>query len=481
MIRSLTHRYLARATLEFSTPLHVGSGSPGLLTDALVVADANGLPAIPGSSLAGVLRSEYRKRHGGEEKIFGSPGGKDGYGSRLSVSWGCVHDSAGRPVEGLCDPTRLEDPVLRNALASVYGEANIRDQVCIGMRGTAEDSKKFVVSYVCAGHRFTFEIELAGDESDGDNWERLLGILQDPALRLGGKTRRGFGSFGVISLKTAVFDLNKDFPAYSAFPAGLEENAPGLQESRFVPGTPGAASVTAQLELVPEGYWMFGGGEDMTESEHPADMASVRDALVRWPSGGGAAEVRENVLIIPATAVKGALSHRTAFHYNIIRENFADRIEEEQLEACCGENNEAVRQLFGCIGESGEGMDSNNRRKGMKGRVIIDDLLLEEVKPPSQLLPHVSLDRFTGGAKTLTGALFSERPFWQGPPLKLSLTVTGPEEVEPDVRRALNRALEDLAEGRLQLGAGSGRGLGYFRARGGVQWSDEGQWIRGGE
>ena len=50
------HRFLARFVIEAETPLAVGSGEKDVLTDALVATDVNGLPYIPGTAIAGVVR-----------------------------------------------------------------------------------------------------------------------------------------------------------------------------------------------------------------------------------------------------------------------------------------------------------------------------------------------------------------------------------------------------------------------------------------
>ena len=52
-----THRHLARFIIEAVTPLAIGSGQSDIFSDALVIRDVNGLPYIPGSSLAGIVRS----------------------------------------------------------------------------------------------------------------------------------------------------------------------------------------------------------------------------------------------------------------------------------------------------------------------------------------------------------------------------------------------------------------------------------------
>ena len=51
------HRFLARFVIEAKTPLAVGSGEKDITTDALVATDVNGLPYIPGTAIAGVVRS----------------------------------------------------------------------------------------------------------------------------------------------------------------------------------------------------------------------------------------------------------------------------------------------------------------------------------------------------------------------------------------------------------------------------------------
>lgn len=49
-------RYLARIVLQAETPLSIGSGESNIQTDSPVIRDINGLPFIPGTSLAGILR-----------------------------------------------------------------------------------------------------------------------------------------------------------------------------------------------------------------------------------------------------------------------------------------------------------------------------------------------------------------------------------------------------------------------------------------
>ncbi len=455
-----THRYVLRAVIEFTTPFLIGAGREGDVADVVFVADANGLPAIPGSSLAGVLRAAYRESGGDADRLFGFQRAKEGAGSRLAVSWGCLHDSADMPVEGLQSPKRLDDPVLAKAMSPV-----IRDHVRINHRGAsdAEERGKFDEQAVCAGHRFTFELEMVGSQEDKTLWKDLLDVLACPTLRLGGKTRRGYGAFCFVSLKNKIFDLQSDFEVYRRHPVSLAEPSPMLSD--LPPSPPSESNAeTVEIRLSPSGYWMFGGGYDLPGDAGEADMAPVRDCRIVWSGDRG--RVVENVLVIPAAGVKGALSHRVAFHYNALTGRFAGSQDAQDPHAVTGENNRAVRQLFGYCKESppnkGKRRDeSETDGAGQRGRVILDDLYLEDdAAPDSQLVHHVGIDRFTGGARDQV--LFCERPRWKGELPKLFLRIQDPGGLDAEVLQALKRAVEDLAAGRLQIGAGSGRGLGYF-------------------
>lgn len=458
-----SHRYVARVTIEFITPFLVGTGGGGDVADAVFVTDANGLPALPGSSLAGVLRSAFAdsmadaaEQNGRQvNELFGFQAGKQGQGSRLIISWACIHDAQDRPVEGLAPPDRLRDPVLTKALCPA-----IRDHVRINHKGVsdADERGKFDEQAICAGHRFTFELELHGTENDKDSWELLLRLLTDPALRLGGKTRRGFGAFHVVRIQQKAFDLTQDIDAYARHPVRLAQ-ASTVLDQWDAPSRDEDGALRVQLKLTPKNYWMFGGGADVPGAEGNADMAPVRDARIIW--GNGRATVQEDVLVVPATGIKGALAHRTAFHFNAMSGNFAGRCSPEDV---VGENNPAVRQIFGYCKDSDD--------SGQRGLVVMNDIYLHD-EPGSQLLHHVGIDRFTGGARDKV--LFNERPLWQGGALTIDLYILHPETLkDATVKKAFAMALNDLAQGRLQVGAGHGRGLGFFK--GTVAWPENVDW-----
>ena len=63
------YRFLAKIIIEAKSPLNIGSGNKGIKSDSLVLRDVNGLPFIPGTTIAGLLRHTLGKD---EEKLMGS-------------------------------------------------------------------------------------------------------------------------------------------------------------------------------------------------------------------------------------------------------------------------------------------------------------------------------------------------------------------------------------------------------------------------
>lgn len=452
-------RYIARVVIEFTSSFIIG-GEYDFFADDAFIADINGLPLIPGTSIAGVLRHEYEKRRGESKtaRIFGWQRGNEGAGSRLSVSCGCIHNQENRPVEGtLREDALRNDPVLSQALQS-----QIREHVRICHTGTAADTGKFDEKCVSAGHRFTFELLLEGDKNDETAWNDLLNILTLSTMRLGGKTRRGFGSFDVVQIKRNVFDLatTSGFKGFCAHPASLAAPVQGGEEPKR-----SQDALKATIRLDPEGFWMFGGGSGSSD----ADMHPVSEQRIVWTSnnGRGPGSVAGNKFYIPGSSIKGAISHRTAFHYNARNGIFADGKSGQKL-AEIAENNQAVRELFGYC------KSDDKESPGQRGRILIKDVFVDT--DTQKIVNHVSIDRFTGGARA--GFLFAENPLYQGNRITLELAVVEPESIGPEARNALKGALDDLVKGRLPLGAGAGRGNGFFTGK--VDWNDNGAWIGGG-
>jgi CRISPR/Cas system CSM-associated protein Csm3 (group 7 of RAMP superfamily) len=474
------HLEVARVTLEFDTPFAVGTGAGDDRVDTLCVTDLNGLPSIPGSSLAGVLRHALADGRDPERdplcrKMFGFQDGSLGQSSRVEVSWAQVHDASDRPVP-FSGATKTKDPIL-----SLLEEGVVRDHVAIDHRGVAGGRTKYDESLVPAGARFTFELVVHREDESSKRdaapacgAASLIGLLQSDAVRIGGRTRRGFGAFRVIRAEARSFDLNlpQDFAAFIRLPRRLEQDSGGLLPPLALepPSTRGGW-IGATLELEPEDHWLFGG---LPSDEVPgqrkrrkgrtdrpfADSLPVTERRISWRDGRGRVE---RVHLAPATGLKGALRHRTAFH--------ARRLDQAWLQA---EDLEVLRErpevehLFGKVAKKRE-----QRTEGSPGRVFLSDAVFGTVTYGA--LEHVALDRFTQGP--LDRCLFSEAPLYGGS-FEIRLWIERHTSVQAKERAALQAALSDLVRGRLAIGAGSNRGHGYVRGR--VVWDDQGAWIGGG-
>lgn len=482
--------YIARLVLETCTPLSIASGRTDGIADNLIVRDANGLPAIPGSSLAGVLRHAYQRLYDPDKTeeeaintkaLFGSDKktlenaeenaeadaeAETGSPSLVQVSWGCLHNSMDQPIEGLLDPDDSgwkADEILKDALQSTPIK---REHVRLNHRGNAKNQGKFDRTSLTTGHRFSVEISLWSDEKEDPRWERLLKLLKRPDFRLGGGTRRGLGKLKMVTGRcyTGQFNL-KESEGFQQF----SELAQSLTDVKHLQAlnelTPQEQWQTIKLKLTPLDGYRFGGGTKPVVKDSQADLLAVTENCVIWENNQGKLAPKKQ-LVIPASSIKGALSHRVAYHYNVLAQKFSDEMEADKLNNHVGEKNEAVRALFGYVEEQPEQEEQakqktpNKKELAQIGCLIFDDIYRDITEEQITEYTHNSIDRFTGGVRD--SALFSEEVITDQQTLSLDITVVSPLNKNDDKWKAFKLALTDLIEGRLALGAGGGRGHGYF-------------------
>ena len=192
-----THRFLARFIIETKTPLSVGSGDKNIKTDALVATDVNGLPYIPATSIAGVVRSMIGEDNA---KIFFGKQSKnedENRGSEIIFTEAKILNSKGEAVDG------LTVDAWKDELLKEYNELPIRQHVRITNYGVADASKagKFDEQVVYAGTRFCFEVEMVSDGENYKYFEDVINQFNRKTFRLGSGTRCGFGQIEVISLQ----------------------------------------------------------------------------------------------------------------------------------------------------------------------------------------------------------------------------------------------------------------------------------------
>lgn len=440
-----TTRFILKAVIEAETPLAVGSGRNSIMTDALVATDVNGLPYIPGTSLAGVLRSAC----GVDEAMpsaFGYLIKDEGEGSRLIFSDAIMIGAEGRPMDG------LQSIDFTNPFYARFKTLPIRQHVRIGDKGTTKRGGKFDEQIVYQGTRFCFSIELLSDGNSGDNEliERLQAELSKITLRLGGGTRHGFGSIKVVNIQSRAFDLTNadDLKEYVSRSASLETTNGTSLETIHNPEWK-----HYELELYPADFFLFGSGM----GDNDADITPAKESFIIW--NDGKPSFVEEAVLIPASSVKGALSHRTAYHWNRLEKRFADNNQEAD-KGLVGDDNQAVVSIFG---KSGDGVSGDIKR----GNIMLSDILIPVSTPHNasayKILNHVSIDRFTGGS--IDGALFTEKTVntkAQNLNIRLAIDVRQDAIADGNIKEAFEQSLLDITKGLLPLGGGVNRGNGMF-------------------
>lgn len=438
------YRFLVRIIIEAKTPLNIGSGNKGIKSDSLVLRDINGLPFIPGTTIAGLLRHTLGDD---ADKYMGS----QEMGSPLVITEAKMLDGDGTVLDGILSQDKLNSPFLVN-----FRQLPIRQHAKIGDRGATVKGGKFDEEIVLKGTRFCFEMELLSDKDDDPKFKDILNTLNSDTFRIGSGSRSGFGEIEVVGSQCQFKKINLENPEqkewYLKKSSSLSEMWQDA-ETIELETTKSKGWTTYEIQLNPIDFMLFGSGF----GNDKADMTFVRESFVDWSIKPAMVKDCEQVILIPASSVKGALSHRLAFHYNKLKKIFADDLPEgKKIKDFVGKNNEAVKAVFGSEGDSVGGMISNK----MRGNVLMSDII-QEATVSSKILNHVSIDRFTGGA--IDGALFNEETLYaKGQSFNLKLIVNNDAFKDEDVQTAFENTLRDLCSGMLPLGGGVNRGNGCF-------------------
>lgn len=448
-----THRHIARLTVEAETPLAVGTGKGSdILTDAPVAKDVNGLPYIPATSIAGVLRHAMGYADKDKDNPFGyisksNDNDDSGHGSDIIFTDAVMVGKEGKALDGIQD-IEWEDEFYR-----AFQDLPIRQHVRIDDKGTAEDKGKFDNEVVYKGTRFVFEIELVSDKDNDNHIEKAIEHLRYCTLRIGGGTRKGYGKLKVVKCLQASLDLGKpeNLEKYLKKSSSLAEDWEGFTKISAIGSLDDSKWTHYQLKLKPLDFFIFGSA--MGDSD--ADNVYVSELIV---SQGESVDSNKRVLI-PGSSVKGAIAHRTAYHYNKIKGNFAGKQNPKEI---TGSNNEAVAAIFG---------EKKSDNTFTRGRLLIDDVIKGQAEPKattvaqskttSKTFYHNKIDQFTGG--TMDGALFQEKVIYdKDTEYTFNIYVEKDALNDEDIEKAFEQSLRDICTGLLPLGGVTNRGNGIF-------------------
>ena len=448
--------HLARVVVEADTPIAIGTGREDIVTDAPVVRDVNGLPYIPATSLTGVIRHALGIGKEDKNVVFGYHDENGGQGSRLILTDAVMIGKEGKAMDGICN-------IPNDEFYSHYNEKNVRQHVRITDKGVAdtEGYGKFDNEVVYKGTRFVFEMELLSDDPEVEDFENSLKQLYDETFRIGSGTRCGYGKLKVVWCERVTLDLMdaEDLKAYLKKSSCLSSSWEFKKSQMLEEGRTSASTewTKYRLELEPLDFFLFGSGM----GDEDADNTSMTDIVVEWNEQGKPCFSKQKTLI-PATSVKGALAHRTAYHFNKRKGIFAENLKsKEERNKYVGGSNDAVQALFGAS------VDDVANKRGKRGNVILSDVIQHEVE--TKVFYHNKIDYFTGG--TIDGALFQEKSIWgKGKSYELEILVDNNALADEDVKLAFEQSLKDLCEGLLPLGGVTGRGNGVFSGELKKEW-----------
>lgn len=400
------------------SPLRIGTGE-GEETDSDVMKDSRGLPFLPGSGIAGVLRQSLPEDTA--KRLFGwiEPG------SRRIESCILVSDAT-LPVGLSEDKFRIVK----------------RDGVGLNDRGTAKSGAKYDFEVVECGEPYTALLEVSEEAQEADiaALETVLRNFIRHGVSFGARTTRGYGRMSV-EIKKREFAFPADLDNWLKFDPmdaekfrlapdciALEEGADASSDIIYIEAQlrmQGSFSVRQPLAKPPE----------QAEKEHERSQTIT----VKAAPDDGPIYNRENCPVIPGTAWAGSFRHHMR---NLVAVSIPDEEERDGLLS-------DLDEMFGVVEE----------KRKLRSEIRFGETAVEGSR--SYTVTRVAIDRFTNAPRHQ--GLFTTEVATDGSGvLRVELSAARlPDKRKNALLRLLAAALNDLHLGLLTAGGqGSvGRGI----------------------
>jgi len=440
-VRSMAARWVVTGEMRLETAAHFGGQGETAVDMAVLRDPTDGRPLLPGTSLAGALRSHLADVLGGyrssEHKdvaaLFGAARSTDA-GSQSPL---IVFDSLAHLPEDLT----LE----------------IRDGVAIdSVTGTAEAHKKFDFEVLPAGTRFPVRIELIVENPDRE--VRLLGLLivaleglAEGDIALGMRRSRGLGTINVHNWKALRHDLTTAQGWLGWLTSDHEKPiADDAQSYHFV--------AEAIRSVYPSRQALNNFLDNVTDKRRrilaELEMKIAGDLLVRSPATDPGAPDAVHLCsagmpVLPGTGLAGALRAQALRIARLVREKH-------------GDGDRWVERIFGPRLE-------RQNENSQSGQAIASKLRISESfikNGGARRQTRIAIDRFTGGV--VQGALFDEQ-VQAGGNLTVKLELRDPTDAEAGLVLLL---LKDLLSGEIPVGGSVSVGRGVLRGTARVRSGD---------
>lgn len=499
-------------TLEARTAVHVGSGEGNELADSLLRRDTDGNVLIPGTAIAGALRSMLtrlapRLGHAPCVALL-SPEKRDarkqkGCDCAVCRLFGDVEPSDEGVGEEVKSTSAASHLLVFNAYRSGENEAQtfVRDGVGIDRAsGTSARATgaKFALEMLPARALFELRMELREPESASDAEikadQQLLAIAlaewKERRAHLGGDVARGLGAFELKELhyKECDFDdpdwlmafLRESRPWEEAQEkqGWLQNQLNGVTQDGIVAweDLPAhAATLPVTRGWVEWSFTLRANGPFLTHDTIASgtsgfDHAPLLEMLSNW-----------NKPVLPGSSLRGVLrSHaeriaRTLTTHHALEQDDAQVYFLSRCPACdplrVGKADTALESCDSLLRHKAKVSENKEivpaqlclacRLFGstrLGSRLIVEDAPYANAdgeKPTYKMLDFLAIDRFTGG--DAEGFKFDALALWR-PTFQVRLFLDNPEEWEMGW---LTLVLRDLAEGWLRVGFGAAKGFGH--------------------
>ena len=457
---AVVRRLYARSQWRLCSAAHFG-GDETNRADMSLLRDADENLFIPGASIAGAARSFLARQY----LAWPQYSHKDGIKNEPQ--------ELKRLFGGAQQASTVEDSDTMSALivADAHCEqatTSIRDGVRVANEsGSAVDKAKFDVEVVERGTEFELNLECIirhGDDSDAlvELFLLILQAFQQGNIRLGARTRRGYGKGKVESWKVRDLQMNnpEDVMAWlrreiwSCAETPLVLSPLQSEASIFLVHPEHRAECNLALPLLQSDqrrYFHIESNFSVCTSLLIRSAPAEVDApdMVHLQSAGKH--------VVPGTSFAGAFRHRAAL--------IAETLGWKPWETPDYEDADPVCEMFGPVHEQ----DRDDRQQGglWASRIWIEEKLVKNVE--SRWQHRVAIDRFTGGS--VDRALFNEKPVYPIPVgdlaqkasisnLRLTLILEEPEDAEIGL---LLLTLRDFWQGHAALGGETSNGRGTMR------------------
>lgn len=405
----ITKRIRIHGTFTLASPLRISSGqaerdgSKGV--DIFVLKDEMECPFIPGTSIAGVLRSRVHWEHPEwETLLFGHAEEDTALQSAVTV------------MDSTLDQAEIvvRDGVHIDSYAGTTIEKHRYDYEAVERGATGEVSLMLVIRQY---HEQTAQ-RLGTSMTDMAHY---LADMLAGGIRLGSLTTKGFGLLAFDKVQSWTYDFTR-----------ADDVAAWLQQKQ-----PSSSPYTGTARPAVQGLRIEG-------------SFALRTSLLVRNTDVSDAERQNHIhaimkrsrhdYVIPGTTVKGVMRHQAAY---ILRR--------------LGKSPDLLRQLMGFSDEKG------SKSAQQKSRFYTDEIYFRQgVKEKKQT--RNAIDRFTGA--TIESKLFAEKPVWQevpdAPVFTLTFSIDRCQDWEAGLALFL---LRDLWTGRVALGADKAVGRGYLQGK----------------